>query len=100
MPIDLSSRIQMINRTNQMENFSPISQEEPLSVTTTEAIWEETKESPVSESISEPVETITLEDLAKKIDALVEVVNENTAMLAKINKHVNATQKMLKKGKK
>lgn len=120
--IDLSERIRSINRMNSVKSASPQDRHP-------EDIWEEKEaelvelakkvETPADETaytmktgyddyeqcdkpklkVDRPVWEM-VEELKKEIVEMREAFNRQAEELKKINKHVNATQKMLKKGAK
>ena len=97
--IDLSARIQAINRMNGVEHkptkkTSKLKKEpkENSATNPVEAIWDEAR---ANSTFSK--EIVTLEQVYSELQALTTAVSEQTAELKKINKHINSTQKMLKK---
>lgn len=97
MPTSLTERIRSINRMNGATPIREEENEERLEQSMVEAVeqsWEEAKAEPQA-TINEPV---TLEMLYLEIQALKQTIAQQADELKKINKHINATQKMLKKG--
>lgn len=101
--IDLSARIQAINRMNGAEHRSTPKKAkkevsfvpDPKKVWKTddiEGIWETAQEENYIDKSG-----ATLDQIYKELQALTDAVSEQAAELKKINKHINATQKMLKK---
>ena len=62
-----------------------------------EKSWEEAK---AEEQTKEEFAPITLEQVYLELQALTDAVSNQADELKKINKHINATQKMLKKAQK
>lgn len=97
MPTSLTERIRSINRMNGVERKEEEreKQTEQRMVEAVEQSWEDAK------AEEKKVNTeVTIEMLYLEIQALTEVVEKQAEELKKINKHINATQKMLKKGTK
>lgn len=95
MPISLIERVQSINRMNNAEREENKEQKvEQSMVEAVEQSWENAK----AEEKKEVHTEVTIEMLYLEIQALTEVVEKQAEELKKINKHINATQKMLKKG--
>lgn len=99
MPINLSDRIRAINRMNSVEtkNPAPSAPEEALEQEHIEALKEEVE--PIWEEAKKKQEEVTLEDVYSVVKELKDVIDAQANEIKKINKHVNMTQKMLKKGK-
>ena len=95
MVMDLSARIRAINKMNGHETPAPQPIEPPVEP---EPVTQEEAEMTWADAQREEPE-VTLADLKKSIDELKEVIAAQADDLKKINKHVNATQKLLKKGK-
>lgn len=97
MPTSLTERIRSINRMNGVERKEEEreKQTEQRMVEAVEQSWEDAK------AEEKKVNTeVTIEMLYLEIQALTEAVEKQAEELKKINKHINATQKMLKKGAK
>lgn len=100
--IDLSARIQAINRMNGTEHKATpkkakkeVIAPDPKKVWKTddiEGIWETAQEENYIDKSG-----ATLDQIYQELRALTDAVSEQAAELKKINKHINATQKMLKK---
>lgn len=100
--IDLSARIQAINRMNGVEHKptpkkakKEVIAPDPKKVWKAddiEGIWETAKEENYIDKSG-----VTLDQVYQELRALTDAVSEQAAELKKINKHINATQKMLKK---
>lgn len=97
MPTSLTERIRSINRMNGVERKEEEreKQTEQRMVEAVEQSWEDAK------AEEKKVNTeVTIEMLYLEVQALTEAVEKQAEELKKINKHINATQKMLKKGAK
>lgn len=97
MPTSLTERIRSINRMNGVERKEEEreKQTEQRMVEAVEQSWEDAK------AEEKKVNTeVTIEMLYLEIQALTEAVEKQAEELKKINKHINATQKMLKNGAK
>lgn len=115
MPTNLSEKIRFINRQNELlhgrrdEEDAKEAQSETQLVDTVEQVWADAqeKESLTAERPEEPVavepkmasEPIDLATVYRAVETLTEKIDQAIGEIAKINKHVNATQKMLKKTK-
>lgn len=87
MPMDLSAVTRSINKINGSPDFKPA--EKQFSLEETEQVWEKKKK--------EKAPSGDYADLCAKIDELKKAIDEMSQSLTLINRHVNATQKMLKK---
>lgn len=91
--MNLSAITRSINRTNGVtiaeKKPEPV-EPEPVPQEEAEQVWAEEKE-----KLATPKGDFA--DLCERISALEQAVSEMTQSMALINKHVNATQKMLKK---
>lgn len=94
MTTSLTERIRAINRINHAtkEEDKEEATEQSL-VAAVEQSWEEAQ---AEEEQEKPI--ITLETVYLELQALTDAVSQQAEELKKINKHINATQKMLKKG--
>jgi len=100
MPTNLSALTRSINRINGTPRSEkkpapaePVATEpEPVPQEEAEQVWAEEKE-----KLATPKGDYA--DLCDRLTALEDAVKEMTQSLALVNKHVNATQKMLKKVK-
>ena len=94
MTTSLTERIRAINRINHAvkEEDKEEATEQSL-VAAVEQSWEEAQ---AEEEKIKPV--VTLEMVYLELQALTDAVSQQAEELKKINKHINATQKMLKKG--
>lgn len=105
MAMNLSDRIKMINLRNgcpteQCDECKEAQAEERL-VADVEKVWEEEKERLAESAERELTDTVPASnEILAELHAMRVALEEQGAMLAKINKHINATQKMLKKEKK
>lgn len=102
--MDLSARIKMINKTNGVTV-------EPQPIThSVEALSEQSKKdteafspNPTEELTPQPtneeVPNDVLSEILERLDSLTKAVESQATELKKINKHINATQKELKKKK-
>lgn len=103
MVMDLSSRIKLINKQNEYLNSQPkeTDEQEQLGEDNLLAAVEETW---ANQQAIEEKETsdkqVTLADIYKEAQEIKAMISDHNDLLSKINKHINATQKMLKKGSK
>ena len=94
MPMDLTSLTRSINKINGTPRPEKPVEPEPVTQEAAEKIWAEEAEK------QKPAPTASLAEVCAKLEALEKAVREMTESLALVNKHVNATQKMLKKAAK
>lgn len=111
MPTNLSEKIKFINRQNELRKEMTEAEREESLVKTVEQVWadedkriqEETELSQEEFNAVDPnpeTPTHTIAELYNMIRNLQETVAPIPEMLTKINKHINATQKALKKTEK
>lgn len=97
MVTSLTDRIRSINRMNNTHKDEEIEEKMEQSLVETveevEQSWEKAKE----EEKKEVKTGVTLDMLYLEVQALTETIAQQTEEIKKINKHINATQKMLKK---
>lgn len=93
MPMNLSAVTRSINKMNgtpHLEKKPEPVEPEPVPQEEAEQVWAEEKE-----KLATPKGDYS--DLCERISALEQAVSEMVQNMALVNKHVNATQKMLKK---
>lgn len=111
MVMDLTGRIKMINLQHGVRPTAPVDEQaedvaEDNLIAKAEEIWEEYKVK--EESEQQPCKEVVAEScrgdfesvVLDKLDRIEERLDAHDDILNKINKHINSTQKMLKKGAK
>ena len=99
MPMDLSERIRAINRMHGAEPKESVTPtpEDALEQEHIATLKEEVE--PIWEEAAKTQNEVTLEKVYTAVQELKEAIEAQAGEIKKINKHVNMTQKMLKKDK-
>lgn len=100
MVVNLSDRIKMINRSTHLTQDTQASAPAPVDeqkkdIRRTRPVSDEE----LAEVLLQP-EPATIDDILAQLKKLTEAIEAQSLDIKKINKHVNATQKELKKAKK